>query len=381
MPERSEEKPGGRKADILLILSHLDRGGSQRVATTLANAWNGRGHKVSILTFEGTEKDFFPLDPEIERLTLPFISAQRTFLHIAGLMRSIRWLFALRRTIRNTGAPVVLSFLCSTNIKVILACVASPGVRVVISERNDPARQELGERWEILRRWVYRFADTVTANSRDAIDAMRSYVPEHKLTFVPNPLSEAPKHRKNGKGNTPPTLLAVGRLTRQKAYDVLLKAFSMVAPSAEPWRLAIVGDGPLEEALKVEAERLDMASRVDWYGRQPDPFVFYANAEIFVMPSRYEGMPNALLEAMSQGLPPIITDAMAGASDFVEHEVTGLVVPADDLAALAAAIRRLIQDETTRRRLGQAARNRMADYALDSVLPVWDRICALDGTG
>jgi glycosyltransferase involved in cell wall biosynthesis len=379
MPESLRTARGARKADdILLVISHLDRGGSQRVLTTLANAWTRRGQKVSILTFEGTEGDFFPLSPEIERIVVPFIPAQRTFLRLGGLIRVTQWLLALRRAIRKTGAPIVVSFVCSTNIKVILACFGLPRMRLVISERNDPMRQQLETRWETRRRWLYRFADVVTANSRDAIDAMRPYVPECKLAFIPNPLTDRPNHQENREAERIPTLLAVGRLTEQKAYDVLLKAFSLVAPSVRPWRLAIVGDGPLEETLKAEAKQLNIASQIDWCGRQADPFVFYANADIFVMPSRYEGMPNALLEAMSQGLPPIITETMPGALDFVEHEVTGLVIPADDPDPLAAAIRRLIDDASLRRRLGEAARKRMAAYTLDAVLPLWDRIFGIE---
>ena len=90
--------------------------------------------------------------------------------------------------------------------------------------------------------------------------------------------------------------------------------------------------------MMAAADELEIASRVDWHGRQPDPFFYYRSSDIFLMPSRHEGSPNALLEAMSQGLPPIVTDCLPGALEVVEHDVTGLVVPVDDPEALASPI-------------------------------------------
>lgn len=396
MPDNENPAPVGGKVDILLVIPHLERGGSQRVLTTLANAWSQRGYKVTVLTFHGEERDFFPFSPGVERIVLPYVWPEFREFHLAGAIRfhwaavtrfrlakligMAAYLLELRRVIVKIGAPVIVSFLCSTNIKVILACLGLAKVRVVISERNDPARQRLPRQWEWSRRWLYRFSDVVTANSHGAIDTMRSYVPEHKLAFVPNPLCEESKAEAIPPPADPsPRLLAVGRLTAQKGYDVLLRAFSLVAPGAEPWRLSIVGDGPLEERMKAAADELEIASRVDWHGRQPDPFFYYRGSDIFLMPSRHEGSPNALLEAMSQGLPPIVTDCLPGALEVVEHDVTGLVVPVDDPEALAAAIRRLIADPDLRRRLGRSARKRVEAYAIDEVLPKWEQVLGLDG--
>jgi glycosyltransferase involved in cell wall biosynthesis len=373
--------------DILLVIDNLGGGGAQRVLTTLANSWSRRGLRVCILTFAGQDRNFFPLDPTIKKFVVQYAPPQPTLFQLRGQFRfrhlwaalryGLVWLMTLRRTIRRIAAPIVVSFECACNIKVIVSCLGLSGIRLVISERTDPERDKYKTIWKALRYMLYRYADVATANSQNTLEKMQSYVPKPKLVYVANPLcrrSEAPVVPASRRH---PTLLAVGRLQPPKAYDVMLRAFSLVVPAAAHWRLAIVGSGPLANQLRVEADRLSLDSRVLWLGWQPDPFSFYRAADIFLMPSRYEGMPNALLEAMNEGLPPIVTDAMQGALELVEHEVSGLVVPVEDHYALAEAIKRLINDEALRHRLGENARRRAQAHTLPAVLPIWDRILGM----
>ena len=278
----------------------------------------------------------------------------------------------MRRKIHGSGAEFVISFIHTNNIFTILACLGLRRVRLIISERNDPLRQHLAPPWAMLRRLLYRFADRVTANSYGALEAMAAYVPRRKLAFVPNPL------RQPSSGQvvtfTAPTFLSVGRLVHQKGMDILLKAFQSVAAEIPEWRLVIVGDGPLRCDLKAQARSLGIDGRVDWVGRVIDPFPYFHAAEVMVLPSRFEGTPNALLEAMSCGLAAVVTDGSPGPLEIVQNEVTGLVVPVEDTSSLAAALGRMAKDPTLRARLGKAGRERMNVYELDRVLEVWETV-------
>jgi glycosyltransferase involved in cell wall biosynthesis len=346
---------------ILIVIGSLEMGGAQQVATALANAWHRRGCPVSVLTYAETRSDAFALDAGIPRIVLPFFPARPGLLRLEALVRLGPWLLRLRRSIRRTGADTVISFIHTTNILTVVACLGLRGVRLVISERNDPLRQDIGPRWALLRRLLYRFADVVTANSHGALEAMGAYVPREKLAFVPNPVRSAPST--HAAPLAKPTMLAVGRLVHQKGVDVLLEAFARAAPALPDWRLALLGDGPLREALEARARTLEIAGRVDWLGRVEDPFPYYRGARMLVMASRFEGIPNALLEAMSCGLPAIVTDGSPGPLELVEHEITGLVVPVENPVALADAIRQLAGDAALRTRLGEAGRERLAGYA------------------
>lgn len=371
----SEAPTKQRRAELLIVISHMGAGGAQRVVATLANAWAARGHSIALLALTDREAEAYPLDPRIRRLHLFDRAPRWTVLHLAGAIRLARRLPQLRRMIRQTGTTRVVSFIRSTNVKVLLACLGLAGLRVIISERNDPRRQKVGRLWDGLSQLLYRHADLVTANSRGTLEALAAYVPRDKLAYLPNPM--VPAQNPVPAALAGPHILAVGRLTGQKGYALLLQAFSQAAGDLAGWRLSILGDGPLREKLAQRAKQLGLGEQIDWHGQVADPFPYYAAARIFVLSSLYEGSPNALLEAMDSGLACIVTDASPGPLELIEHEGNGLVVPADDPTALAAAMTRLANDQALRRRLGQAAQTTAAEFHLDRVLGTWDRITGL----
>jgi GalNAc-alpha-(1->4)-GalNAc-alpha-(1->3)-diNAcBac-PP-undecaprenol alpha-1,4-N-acetyl-D-galactosaminyltransferase len=168
----------------------------------------------------------------------------------------------------------------------------------------------------------------------------------------------------------------VGRLVEQKGLDVLLTAWAKVAEALPDWRLALVGDGPLAKELKALARALKVENSVDWLGNISDPYPLLRGAKFFAMTSRFEGTPNALLEAMTCGLPAVISDASPGPCELIgtDENPAGLIVPVEDAGATAAAILRLAHDETLRRRLGVAARERAHVHNADQAIDVWLRL-------
>lgn len=365
--------------DIALVLSDLRGGGAQRVAVTMANAWLAAGLRVAVITQSSPDSDAFVLDPASLRISLGGLRDAPS--PAAGLFANLRRVLALRRALKRLRPACVLSFMLQPSVLTVLASRGLPG-RVVISERNDPARQRFPKVWEILRRTLYRHADLVTANSRGALETMKSYVPEHKIALLPNPLqaSKSSLDSAQSAGTELRTILAVGSLKHQKGYDILLEAFArfrQTAPDAKNWRLIVLGEGTLRAELLRQCRGLELEGAVDWQGYVSDPYPYYQAADIFALASRYEGSPNALLEAMSCGLPAVVTDASSGPLELIEDGIGGLVVPAEDPAALAAALARLAADEKLRQRLGSAACARVAENALNRVLPIWNRTLAL----
>jgi len=351
--------------DLSLIIGDLSEGGAQRVVCNLASAWVRTGRRVAVVTLAGPQRDFFQLDPGVTRIALDV--AGRSAGPVSGLHANLRRVRALRQVLRQIAAPVAVAFAGSTNVLTVLAAWGL-GTRLVISERNDPAKQSLGRPWNFLRKFLYRRADLVTANSHAALDTLSSYVPRERLAHVPNPVvfpTPLPSRV------VEPLILNVGRLHEQKAQDVLMTAFAEVADEVPGWRLEILGTGGLDTELRKQITALQLSNRVLMVG-QVDPWPHYARAAVFALPSRFEGTPNSLLEAMSFGIPPIVSNAAGGALEYVEHGVNGLVVPVDDAEALAAAIRELVNDSEFRERLGLAARDRVAACSMESALMAWD---------
>lgn len=401
-------------ADLVLICNSLDAGGIERVVSTLSNEWSRRGRKVCVITLHDRRR-FYNLDPSVYHVIIDRAGLNRLAdllrwlaAHLRGGGPARLWLLnllceklyhlsykrlyraysgivyaceaaLLRRALRRIESPLIISMGKPINIITLKACRGMKS-RIVISERSDPKRLSRSKQWDVLARKLYNRADLVTANTRGALRDMSSYVEAEKLAFVPNPLMLPDG---NGHGACPavpsasPFILNVGRMVWDKAQEVLLDAFALLGKEFGVWRLAVLGDGRLDGCLRAQAARLGIADRVDWHGVVRDPFVFYRAASIFVLPSRVEGTPNALLEAMSCGLPVIVSDGAPGPLELVEDGVTGLVVPVNDATALALALRRLVTDDELCRRLGAAARARVREYDLPHALLAWESVIGL----
>jgi glycosyltransferase involved in cell wall biosynthesis len=410
----------GKKKRLAFVIAHLGPGGAQRVVVNAANALVERGFDVHVavlnhqpIVYAVDPRIVFhssapmqaafaasyagSMDDEFEQITPPvkknggkpkqptslFRRYVKPYLHprvlafglkTADPVYSVIWqgrsTIWLRRTIRKIKPDAVLSFLTQTNILTVLA-TRGLDTHTVISERNDLRLQRHRARVERLRHIVYPWADVVTANSKGALDALQSFVPKEKLAFLPNPLADSPSNE--AFAFTGPTVITIGRLVEQKGIDILLAAWAKVVSVLPDWRLALVGDGPLGDELKGQTRKLGVADSIDWVGHVSDPFPYLRGAKLFVMTSRFEGMPNALLEAMACGLPAVVSDASPGPCELIGggDDAAGLIVPVEDANATADAIVHLARDETLRRRLGLAARERTRAHDADHAIDVW----------
>ncbi len=353
---------------IAIVIESLGGGGAQHVAATLANAWAGNRIDVTVITFQAPETDVFKLHAPISRVVIAGSKPSGNL--AAALIGNLRRIGRLRAALKACRAPTVLAFIGSTNI---LTLLASTGLnrRVIISERNDPVRQSLGRPWNLLRKLVYRHAYLVVANSKSAITTMSAYVPAEHLCWLPNPLRVAPAGSAESVAVASPYFLAVGRLDRQKGHDILLEAFAMLKTDLPDWRMVVLGDGPLRDNLQGMAANLSISDRVYFAGFAENPFPWYRAAQIFIHPARFEGLPNAVLEAMNERLPVVVTDAQEGLRDFVVDRVSGLVVPVGSADALAAAMVELAKDPNLRQHLGAAAHSAVELCRADNAVTAW----------
>jgi glycosyltransferase involved in cell wall biosynthesis len=155
-----------------------------------------------------------------------------------------------------------------------------------------------------------------------------------------------------------PLVGSLGRLHPQKGFSDLLTAFAQVRQRVSSVRLFVAGDGELRDDLEAQARSLGIAAAVTFAGVRADVSEILAALDVFVLPSLWEGMPNAVLEAMAAGL-PVVATAVGGTPEVVVDRVTGLLVPPQDPGALARAIERLLRDPGLRRTMGRAGRRRV----------------------
>jgi glycosyltransferase involved in cell wall biosynthesis len=359
---------------LSLVISSLNAGGAERVMTTLANAWVARGWRVDLFTtHDGGREPHYPLSPAVglrsidPRLPSPF--------------RQMATVRNLRAAIREARPDVVVSFLNYTNIMTLAACRGLP-CPVVISERLDPRVIDIGPAWSFLRRATYPQAKLLVAQTKTAAE-LYGALAGGRVRVIPNPV-QAPVLRSADPMSPVAvdqrTILCVGRLQKQKGFDIALRAMSLLGPAYADWRLVILGEGPERLNLERLSAELKLGDRARLAGQVADTWPWLRQAGIFLMSSRSEGFPNALTEAMAAGLPVISTDCPSGPADIITPGVDGLLVPTEDPTALAGALAQLIDSGDLRTRFAQAAPGVLERYSLDSVLAAWDRVFA-ESTG
>jgi GalNAc-alpha-(1->4)-GalNAc-alpha-(1->3)-diNAcBac-PP-undecaprenol alpha-1,4-N-acetyl-D-galactosaminyltransferase len=356
---------------ITMIISSLEAGGAERVMSRITNYWAAKGLEITLLTFEDrTKSPFYELDPRIKYIPLNLAIFSPNL--IMGIWNNSKRIFILRKIIRESNPDIIISFIDKTNIIVLLA-TRGLQIPVVVSEHIDIGMYPLGWAWERLRVLTYPWADRVALlNERDRV--CFSSKMQTKITVIPNPVLLDKIGSKSFIEKMPPKpfLIAMGRLTAQKSFDLLLRAFALLKDIYPHWTLLIFGEGPLRTNLESLREELGLKGRVILPGVIKNPHQILKNAELFIMSSRFEGFPMALCEAMACGLPVISTEYHSGVRDIIDNGVNGILVPVGDINTLSMAMNRLMGDETERKRLGAKAVDILHQFGLEKIMGIWE---------
>ena len=248
------------------------------------------------------------------------------------------------------------------------------GVPTILSSERTMEMEGLSRRW--LNRVTAPFANQILCVSQRVADyaVQEIGIPSNKILIIPNGIDLAPyqnlpeQSEARQRFGLPVASQLVGTVSRArpvKNLELLLEAFAILTSSKESqpdgMHLAIVGDGPLLPNLLAQTRRLGISNQVFFLGEQEDIPTFLAGLDVFVLSSQFEGLPNAVLEAMAAGL-PVAATAVGGVPELVVPGETGLLVPSNEPQALALALSHLLADEPQRKRLGQAGQERVAHY-------------------
>jgi glycosyltransferase involved in cell wall biosynthesis len=347
--------------NILCFLPDFDAGGAQRTVVNLANAFAAVDEDVLLCAArtDGQAREW--VAPGVRAIDL-------------GARRTRYALAALARLLRSRRPDVLFASMIDANI---IAWAASrflnrQKIRLVLRETNSHlARGDLGWLRRKLIGYAYRNADRVVALSSGVAEEITSLyrLDPSRVVTIPNPVMvsdiaariSAAKTEPSPVSGEGPFVLAVGRLTRQKGFDRLIEAFAQL-PN-ERVRLVIAGEGEERSALTQLAERLGVAGRVTFAGYVPHTERWLAHAAVFVLPSRWEGFGHVIVEAMASGVPVVAYDCPYGPRDILQSEVNGVLVREGDIAGLAAALRRVLEQPEFAESLRQRARIDARRYA------------------
>jgi glycosyltransferase involved in cell wall biosynthesis len=256
-----------------------------------------------------------------------------------------------------------------------------PGLNLIAADLSPPGLITIGEEQmhlyahsQPLRKAMKRLYPKLDAlavlTERDLREYDKLLSGQVRLARIPNTAREMPGPKADLGART---VLAAGRLTRQKGFDLLIEAFGRVAAAHPDWRLRICGGGHLREDLRSQTAEQGLADVVELAGPRDLPDEM-AKASIFVLSSRFEGFPLVLLEAMSKGMAVVSFDCPTGPADVIDDHRNGILVPAGDVEELTNGILELIRDEELRQRCGAAAVETAKSYTIDAVGPRWDAL-------
>ena len=350
---------------ILFLASDLSYGGAEKMLCFVAEGLAARGNTVKIINMMETDTPERELDPSIEVINVDINAAKG--------VRTAKVLGAALKCIRSFKPDVIISFKYMQNLYAGLIGKMT-GVPVIISERADPSTEvrdglKGGTYWAIINS-----ADGGVFQTKGAMAYYKPSLAKRSIV-IPNPVWK-PKNEELFKGErTENSILTFGRLDNfQKRYDVMIDAFDKFHEKHPEYVLKIYGYGPDEDQIKAWIEEHGLTESILMCGFSKDPVGDGKDCKFFLITSDFEGISNALLEAMAAGMPVVSTDSPPGGARLLikDHE-NGLLVPIRDADAIASAMCEFAENDELRKKCGENSKQIVVKYAPEKILDRWDK--------
>lgn len=359
-----------RVKKVLFHITSFEQGGAERVVSNLSNRLSRDGYDVVVTTqWEG--KNEFTLEKNVKRIDIGYCEGDEK---VNKLIRAFFRVLHMRRAIKEEKPDVVISFLKKNNYRTLLANIGT-GIPSIIAVRNDPKSDHVSKVDKVLIPLLYpRSAGAVfqTVEQKEFFPEAVQRNAQVILNPVHNKYIQAtqPEHKEK-------VIVHSGRLVAFKNHEMLIKAFLKVHEKHPEYKLYMYGrdahDGTKEIIDKLIAEN-SAEDYIKLMGASDELEKRIPEAEIYVLSSHYEGMPNALIEAMAMGMPVVSTDCPCGGPrTLITHEQDGLLVPVNDEDAMADSICRLIEDPDFAKKLGTNARKISERVNEEAIITQWKK--------
>ena len=347
---------------IMFVTPSMYFGGAERVMSLLCNEGVRVGNEVVLTIMDDNRVVSYPLD---EKVQIEFMQSAR-FDRIGNLNTLIK---TLRNIIISHKPDVIISFFNATMTFVWLAA-RNLSIPLIFSERNDPNNNIKGWKSKLLQHCALKKSDHIVFQTEGA----RSYYGKKvrkKSSVITNPFS-TDNLPGDYLGEREKTIVSVGRLSPQKNQKLLIEAFALVEKKYPEYNLVIYGEGPLRKELEALIEEKGLAEKVFLPGSYKNVLEKIKSASLFAFSSDFEGLPNALIEAMAVGLPCVSTDCSpGGARELINDYTNGIVVPRGDINELAKACEFVLSDAVRSEAMGKEAKKIVNDMTVYKVFSKW----------
>ena len=334
------------KKKLCFVIPTMHRGGAERVMSILTNAAVRRGYEVYLLLLSESSVDY-KLDADINIIKLAdFLQGS------SGLKGVLKRYAILKNELCSLKPDLAVSFTTMCNIYTLLA-LRSKKIPVIISERNDPIKDCPSKIKRLIRSVVYLFARGCIFQTEDAKKHFGQKIQKDSVVIA-NPVKENLPYA--DVENAREKVVAAARLTEQKNYPMLLRAFKMFLQDYPQYTLHIYGNGEKKDELIALCNELDIGEQVVFEGNVEDLHERIKDAKMFVLSSDYEGISNSLLEAMAMGLPVVSTDCPCGGSRMlIKDGISGLLTQVGDETAFCNAMKKIAGSQDLANLLGKEA--------------------------
>ncbi len=348
---------------------HQMAGGIERMASLLMNQMVDKGYRVGLITWDPEDAEsHYPLNASIKWMKLNLGSPFER----ANLKTRLLRLKKIRTFTKVFDADVAICFQVGSYITAKVAMLGL-GIPTIAAERNSPDLFNFVQSGNKLRKraeFALKTADCITLQFESYREKYGEAL-QNKFIVIPNPVIpiENPPFP-NESPISPTRLLHVGRLSYQKNQSFLLRAFAKIAQANPTWVLTLVGDGEQRQEVEDLISKLGLEKRVELIGAVTDLENWYSQSACLVFPSLWEGFPNAVVEAMSYGLPVIGLTTTSGVNELVKNKVNGLLSDNNE-KAFANTIQQIIDDDTFRQQAGREARKSVLQYRPGVIFDKW----------
>lgn len=359
---------GGVRLKVLFLAENLTYGGSPRRFIDLANELSERNMDVTFFIFNGDinlrDKIYSDIEIEIQK----YDTKQRSWLY-RNVINRVKSISRINKFLSRNNFDLIISFDDMVNISLILSKARFKS-KILISERSDPYYNK--NYLKIIKRILYRYVDGIVFQTVGAQTFFNKIISD-KSAVIPNPIPSSLNYAPYT-GIREQTIVSVARLwIFQKRQDLLIDAFSIVVKKHPEYRLIIFGDGPDENILRDQVCKLNLQNKVEFKGVSTNVFEDIKKSSVFVLTSDFEGIPNALIEAMMIGLPIVTTDCSPGGARFlIKNNKNGLIVKRSDAEEIANAINFMIENPEKSQEMANEAMNVSDLLNKDAIYDKWE---------
>ncbi|MDY6933070.1 MAG: glycosyltransferase [Spirochaetota bacterium] len=366
------------KTKLLFVIPSLAGGGAERVLLTLFNNLSNEKYEISLVLFIKQGKFLNELPPDINIIDIDKMSRWDFF----------NLIFRLRKVIKDIKPASIIGMYYYSSIIAVLSCLfINDRPKIIVCEHGSHSAflptTRARHLKKLLMKFSYRKADKIVAISQHMKENLivDLKLKPANITVINNPIpvklikeqaldSIADDLLNYKKGQI---IISLGRLTQQKRFDRLIRAFSLVLQQKEVY-LIILGQGELLNDLQNLVDELNVKKFVRFLGFKDNPFAWLSKADIFVLSSDWEGLPMVILEAMACGTPVIATDCPTGPKEIIINGENGFLVQMNDEKALAEAMLALLKDGNLRNKISKKGELRAEDFRTEIIIPQYEKL-------